>query len=258
MKPSNASSLPPRLPFLSQVLQRIKARENAAHQTTKVSQQTVRYTTVGLSYRGFWTSEGRPSQRGIVLDVLAALDWIQFSYGEARIILWGQSIGAGVASVTAARHLRSTLDSQTPEQGSGSDKFNISGMILETPFTSMGDMLVALYPQRWLPYRYLKPFLRSRWDSRAALKEIAQLKTHSVAVGKKTGGDGLKILILQAGRDELVPREHGIELQNLGASLGLDVRRKEIGGALHTEAMMRDEGRRVVADFLVEVAGAKE
>jgi hypothetical protein len=144
--------------------------------------------------------------------------------------------------------LRSTLDSKIAERGSRSDKFNISGMILETPFTSVGDMLVALYPQRWLPYRYLRPFLRSRWDSRAALKEIAELMT----VGEK-----LKILILQAEMDELVPREHGIELQNLGASLGLDVRRKEIRGALHTGAILRDEGRRAVADFLVEAAGAK-
>jgi hypothetical protein len=151
--------------------------------------------------------------------------------------------------------LRRTLGSRIAEEASRgfrTDKFNISGVILETPFTSVGDMLVALYPQRWLPYRYLRPFLRSQWDSRAALKEIAQLlMTDCAASGREKK---LKTLILQAGRDELVPREHGIELQKLGASLGLDVRQREISGALHAEVMARAEGRQAVADFLVEVA----
>jgi alpha-beta hydrolase superfamily lysophospholipase len=64
--------------------------------------------------------------------------------------LWGQSIGAGVATALLAHH----SDEMKSEKA-------IEGLILETLFLSVKSMLVALYPQRWLPYRYLWPLLRN-------------------------------------------------------------------------------------------------
>ena len=100
---SNASSLPPRLPYLSQVLKQIDALEREAGRSSL-------YAVVAVSYRSFWTSRGRPSQRGIELDAEAALQWIGTTFGvpspKSKLLLWGQSIGAGVATHAAARAVR--------------------------------------------------------------------------------------------------------------------------------------------------------
>ncbi len=119
----------------------------------------------------------------------------------------------------------------------------LSGLILETPFTSVRDMLVALYPQKWLPYRYLWPFLWNWWDSREALRDV----------GRSKDGKRIKILILQAGKDELVPMEHGLELEDICRGNGVEVQRKEVAGALHTDVMTKAQGRSAVVSFLEEI-----
>ncbi|KAI9817159.1 MAG: hypothetical protein M1827_001271 [Pycnora praestabilis] len=236
----NASSLPPRLPYLSDVLRSLSSTPSNLGPPTKI-----RYTLVAVSYRGFWTSQGRPSQKGIELDVAAALQWVERTYGtpgsNVNVVLWGQSIGAGIATTAAARYLAMHSLYKDPTK---SQRLNIQALILETPFTSVGSMLIALYPQKWLPYRYLGPFLRNWWDSEAALHQI-----ESLSMGAKP-----KILLLQSGQDELVPKEHGIALEDLCRHLGMDVDRKVVPGALHTEAMARGEGRSSISRFLRKIA----
>jgi uncharacterized protein len=243
----NASSSPPRLPFLSQILKSLIS-------TT----QSTRYTIVALSYRGYWTSTGRPSQLGIERDAIAAVHWIHQTLFDAEkkqsIVLWGQSIGAGIATTTLAEYLKAqktrlvTTDKLMSDDGPNFEKFEgmplpVSGLILETPFTSIRDMLVALYPQKWLPYRYLGPFLRNSWDSTKALHEIKG----------SMGSDGPRVMILSADKDELVPPEHALKLENICAEYGMDVRHRAVRGALHTEAMAREEGRSAVVHFLREI-----
>lgn len=195
-------------------------------------EEACRYTIVALSYRGFWTSKGRPSERGINLDAAAALDWVSANFSsDATLVLWGQSLGAGVAAAATAAY-----------QASASEKkLEIKGLLLETPFTSIRDMLTAIYPQKWLPYKHLWPFLRGHWDSRVALREIAELDTHP------------KVLILQAGGDELVPKEHGVELEAIARRSGMDVRRAVVSGALHHEVLAKPHGRAAVVEFLKKV-----
>jgi len=217
----NASSLPPRLPGLSRVL--------------KLLDPDIRYSLVALSYRGYWTSSGRASQRGIELDAAAALAWAQnqFSEENVKLILWGQSIGAGVACGVAGKTIQYLGSAEDPAA-------SIAGLILETPFVSIRDMLVTLYPEKWLPYRYLYPFLWNYWDSETALRRIA---------GSQHGRN-LPILMLPAASDEVVPSEQADRLYGLSQSLSLTVQRKDIPGALHTEAMAKTEGRNAVAHFV--------
>jgi uncharacterized protein len=66
----NASSLPPRLPYLSAIL---KALQVPPHGHTS---EQIAHTIIALSYRGFWTSRGRATQQGIELDAQAALKWL--------------------------------------------------------------------------------------------------------------------------------------------------------------------------------------
>ena len=201
----------------------------------------VRCTFVCLSYRGYWTSKGRPNEKGLRLDAAAALKWISELHGKAcgpgarpginpgRVILWGQSIGSGVATNLAAEH-------PMPEN------LRLDSLILETPFTSIRAMLEILYPQNWLPYKYLWPFLRNHLDSWANLGLISE------KYGKATSQT--KILLLEAAKDELVPAKLSEELYQRCLQLHIPVEKVAVGGAFHNDAMFRAEGRRTVANFV--------
>ena len=217
----NASSLPPRLPYLSSILKTLQAQEQTHPRQVSI---------LALSYRGFWTSKGKPSQAGIELDAEAALDWVlqRYEAKDTKVVLWGQSIGAGVASLAAARLLR-----KDPS------KFKlVQGLLLETPFVGLRAMLVALYPQKWLPYRYLAPFLWSTWDSRKALGEIG------------AGDVNMRVMLLQAGDDEIVPDGQAAVLKSICRKHSMEVELEVIPGALHTEVMLKGRGRHHIVRFL--------
>ena len=213
----NASSLPPRLPYLSSIL-KAASSEGALH-----------VSIVALSYRGFWTSKGRASQAGIELDAEAALKWVLNGYGSsADIVIWGQSIGAGVACVSAAALLRIN-----PEGFK-----RVKGLLLETPFVDIKAMLIALYPQKFLPYRYLAPFLKSTWDSMTALEQIGDTSPNS------------RVTMLQAGDDEIVPDGQAAALEEACRQRGMKTERIIIPGALHTDIMMKGQGKSHIVRFL--------
>lgn len=239
---SNGSSTPPRLPLLSSVLKQLYKQDTTPAPTEVDAEVETDYTVIAPSYRGFWKSHGRPSQRGIELDALASLRWVKAHFAaETQIVLWGQSIGAGVATGLAA-----TNNLQTHNGGGG-----ISALILETPFISVSSMLLALYPQRWLPYRYLSPFLRSSWDSQAAIRSLANKTTNTTTTtAGNRQAEKPKVLIVSAARDELVPADQALFLHDLCAGSGLEVRRCVVGGALHGDATVRSEGRDAVVGFL--------
>lgn len=203
---------------------------------------------VCLSYRGYWTSRGRPSERGIRLDTRASLEWIAgrqrqhlahsaTEHDEARkqppatVVLWGQSVGGGFATFLAA---------QPPDLGDG---LRIAGLILETPFLSMRAMLEAFYPQKWLPYRYLWPLLRNQLDNWAYLGHMASRH-------QTKGTEPPRILILAAGVDEVVPSDHAERLHQRAVAVGLPAEKTVVLGALHTEAAARGPGQAAIARAL--------
>ena len=232
----NTSSLPPRLPFISSVLRMLRDRP-------LVTDFHVQYIMVCCSYRGYWTSKGRPSEKGIALDAAAALQWIKDDHARqegnktqlVQVIIWGQSIGAGVATNLAA------------QQDPSSKDLLLEVLILETPFVNVRAMLETLYPQKWLPYRYLWPFLRNHLDS---WKSLGFLGGRFQAGGCRPP----RILILEAGKDELVPSSHGDILERRCMEVGLSVKRKAIGSALHNEVLVRPGGRNAVVEAVRNVA----
>ncbi|KAI4267948.1 MAG: hypothetical protein L6R38_008026 [Xanthoria sp. 2 TBL-2021] len=230
----NGGALPPRLSSLSVVL---KALRREAGSST-------RYTLVAVSYRGYWTSRGRPSERGIGLDAAAAIQYVRSRLHRPadppiRLVLWGQSIGAGVATSAAAALSSIVQREKGSRNGDSALAWPVSGLVLETPFVSVRAMLTAIYPQKWLPYRYLGPFLRNHWDSQSALLKIADTKTSCP-----------RILILQAGNDELVPSGQGVQLEETCRDLSLHVQRIVVSRALHNEVAAKGQGRRAIVDFL--------
>lgn len=231
----NANSIPPRLPDISWVLGKLRDSNDAVG-------VKMRYTMVCLSYRGYWTSRGRPSEVGINQDTVAAVQWIaqlhENTYSQAIIrpkpifVLWGQSVGAGFATNLAAS---GTIPHTLP----------LEAMILETPFLSIRTMLETLYPQKWLPYRYLHPFLRNHLDSWKNLGVIASSSDER--------GEMLPhVFILQAARDELVPAHHASDLEKRCSELGLPVERKKAPRAFHNEALYR--AKAPVVNFITRQA----
>jgi fermentation-respiration switch protein FrsA (DUF1100 family) len=89
---------------------------------------------VALSYRGYAGSSGSPSEQGLLQDAAAAYAFTSARYSADRIVLWGFSLGTGVAVALAA------------EQPVGK-------LILEAPYTSMADVAALhfrMVPVRWL------------------------------------------------------------------------------------------------------------
>lgn len=89
---------------------------------------------VALSYRGYAGSSGYPSERGILQDAAAAYAFTTARYAAERIVVWGFSLGTGVAVALAAEQ-------------------PIGKLILEAPYTSTVDIAGAafpLVPVRWL------------------------------------------------------------------------------------------------------------
>lgn len=189
---------------------------------------------VCLSYRGYWTSRGRPSERGINKDAEAAARWIadrsqQESEGSGTspvLILWGQSVGTGFATNLA-------VSPNFPES------LLLDSLILETPFLSMKEMLGAVYPGKWVPYRYLWPFLRNHLDNWGNMGALA-------ARSRDRGVVPPRVFILEAGRDELVPQSHAEGICTRCEEVGLPIEKAAVPLAFHNEAILRGEGKRAV------------
>ena len=110
-------------------------------------------------YRGYGGSTGTPTEAGLINDARAAYAFAAERYPASRIVLWGESLGTGVAVALAA---------EKP----------IGRLILDAPYTSALDIARANYP--FLPVRLLmKDQFRS--DERIAQVKAPVLILHGEA-----------------------------------------------------------------------------
>jgi hypothetical protein len=89
---------------------------------------------VALSYRGYGGSDGKPTEDGLIADGRAAYDFARATWPDAKIVLWGESLGTGVAVALAGEK-------------------DVAAVILEAPFTSTADVAFSAYP--FIPVRLL-------------------------------------------------------------------------------------------------------
>lgn len=273
----NGGSTPLRLPLLSQVLRTIKEKSMSTPLSTS-SPDGTEFTIVALSYRGYWTSSGRATQSGIELDAQAFLDWVSETYTapetDLEVILWGHSLGSAIASSATATYLsRHHGDQSSVSKGGTHLPVNIAGLILEAPSSSIKDMLISLYPQKWLPYRYLWPFSWNHWSCTTAMERIARWRdqneeqSDAIIQRAKSGAPMLPrsrhncislesfrspppILLLSAESDEVIPPHVADGLESDGKRLKLELERKDVRGALHTEAPVKVDGREALVNFI--------
>jgi fermentation-respiration switch protein FrsA (DUF1100 family) len=72
---------------------------------------------VALEYRGYGGSAGSPSEQGLIADAQAAYRFAAGRYPPQQLVLWGESLGSGVAIALAAER-------------------PVGRVMLEAPFTS--------------------------------------------------------------------------------------------------------------------------
>jgi fermentation-respiration switch protein FrsA (DUF1100 family) len=106
---------------------------------------------VALSYRGYAGSSGQPSERGLLQDAAAAYAFTSARYAADRIVVWGFSLGTGVAVALAAEQ-------------------NIGKLILEAPYASTVDIAGALPLLRFVPVRLL---MRDQFRSDQRMARVA-------------------------------------------------------------------------------------
>lgn len=82
---------------------------------------------VALSYRGYAGSSGHPSEQGLLRDAAAAYAFATARYSADRIVVWGFSLGSGVAVALAAEQ-------------------PVGRVILEASYASITDVAAAVFP----------------------------------------------------------------------------------------------------------------
>lgn len=104
---------------------------------------------LAVDYRGFGASTGAPDEKGLIKDGQAAYDaLISREIGLSHIIIYGHSLGSGVAVALAARH-------------------KVAALVLEAPFSSAVDVGAFRYPE--FPVRDL---MRDQFRSDLAIVKV--------------------------------------------------------------------------------------
>jgi uncharacterized protein len=113
---------------------------------------------VALEYRGFGGNPGSPTEPGLIADAEAAYAFAAAHYPTQELVVWGESLGTGVAVALAA---------EKP----------VGRVILEAPFTSAAAVAALRY--WYIPVRLLmKDQFRS--DARIAKVTAPLLILHGV------------------------------------------------------------------------------
>ena len=126
-----------------------------------------------FDYRGYGQSDGMASEANVYADAEAAYRWLLDTKGVRadRLFLFGRSLGGAVAIELATR-------------------VKCAGIIVESSFTSSGDM-----GQRMFPYLPIRLLVRYRFDS---LGKIGRLTC--------------PVLVSHSPDDDIIPYEMGREL----------------------------------------------
>jgi pimeloyl-ACP methyl ester carboxylesterase len=126
------------------------------------------WTIVGVNYRGYGTSEGKPGEPALTADSLAIYDAVtkRDDIDKHRIVVFGRSLGTAIATHLAAER-------------------PVAGAILVSPYDSMTAIGELHYP--WLPVSLL---LRHRFD---AVPDARQ--------------NNMPMLAIVGGADSIIPEE---------------------------------------------------
>jgi fermentation-respiration switch protein FrsA (DUF1100 family) len=121
--------------------------ENRIHKLNHFKDMDVNFLII--AWRGFSGNDGKPSEENLYIDGNSSIKWLKnLGLSEKDIIIYGESLGTGVATEIAKNN-------------------NFAGLVLETPFTSMIEAAKNFYP--YIPVRIL---LRDKYENDKKIKNI--------------------------------------------------------------------------------------
>jgi len=127
-----------------------------------------------VEYRGYGGNDGTPTEAGLYTDGRAAMDFLitHEKLAPEKIVIYGESLGSGVAVQMAT-------------------EYDAAALVLETPFSSTAAVASAIYP--FIPARLL---LKDLYDNIAKIKQIKKMP----------------VLIVHGTADSVVPFSEGQKL----------------------------------------------
>ncbi|MGY8732647.1 MAG: alpha/beta hydrolase [Pirellulales bacterium] len=133
---------------------------NVGHRAGTLRLLASRYdaSVLGVSYRGYGKSEGKPTENGLYQDAQAALDYLlaKERVDVNRVLIVGRSLGAAVGLKLAVER-------------------SVPAICIESTFTSLPDVAALQYP--WFPVRLL---MKNRFESLNRIRDYRGrlLQTH--------------------------------------------------------------------------------
>jgi uncharacterized protein len=107
------------------------------------------YGVLMVEYRGYGGNPGTPTEAGFYADGRAALEFLgREGVAPSRLVLYGESLGSGVAVALAAEH-------------------QVAALVLEAPFTSVAEVA-----QRHFPYVPASRMVTDRFDSLSRIGSV--------------------------------------------------------------------------------------
>ena len=154
-----------------------------------------------FDYRGFGRTPGTPSEHGIILDALAAVDWALkvAKIPPSRILIFSQSLGTAVNMAVAEHYVQ-----QTPA-------VVFAGHVLVAPFVdastlvstySVAGTIPILGPLARFPvlFDYLRTFIRDKWSTKDRIAEYVRVN--------EVQGNHYRLTIVHAEDDYDIPWQH--------------------------------------------------
>ena len=133
-------------------------------------------------YPGYGSRSGKPSENVLVSDAQKTLELASKAFPDEPLVVFGESMGAGVASAAVSKS----------EAQTGFDNSSIHGLALLTPWDSLPDL--AQHHFWYLPARWL---VLDRYDSASNLKSF-----------------NAPVAVVIAGQDSVIPAKHAEALYN--------------------------------------------
>jgi fermentation-respiration switch protein FrsA (DUF1100 family) len=147
---------------------------NAGHRLFKVKPYVDQgYGILLAEYRGYGGNDGIPSEEGFYHDGRAYMNWLTQNKNITNIVIYGESVGSGTATQMA-------------------EEYDIAGLILEVPFSSLLDVAQNLYFLAPVKYLIKDPFMNH--------EKIANINA--------------PLLILHGHKDSIIPYKFAKKLYN--------------------------------------------
>ncbi|KAK3707922.1 hypothetical protein LTR37_011774 [Vermiconidia calcicola] len=125
-----------------------------------------------FDYRGFGRTPGTPSERGLILDATAVVEWAlnTAKVPPSRILLFSQSLGTAVNTAIAEHYARE------------SPAIVFAGHILVAPFVDVPTLVSTYKIAGTIPllsrlakfpalFSYLRTFIRDKWSTKDRIAE---------------------------------------------------------------------------------------